>query len=226
MRRILLIILVILCTVNLVYSQDASKLLVTFKRNFAIASLDVKLQILQDAANTGSIEMGPLYLQAIEFVLDNASFIQADIRFRQLAIIALTQITEIGYSNARDVMWDLFRIDEDTTTRVTIMNALSNVVDNEVELIEKMNAWIDSQNTIFKTGKIPDLQVVAACIDALGNIGHPSSFPIIFSAMNLGYSEKITNSAREALLIIQGDFRALLVGILRDSPLPEKKQAY
>ena len=225
MRRKLLIVFLLSLVAAGISSQDTAKMLSTFKRNFAIASLDVKLQILQDAAKTGSEEIGPLYLQAVDFVLGNASFIQGDIRFRQLAMVAVGEITKVEYIDARQSLWTLFQTDEETTMRVSLMNALSVVARGDAEIIGKMNRWQQSQNSVFKTGTIPDLQVVAACVQALGSVGSPSSFPIVFSAMNLGYSDNVTTLARRALLSIQGDFKQLLLGILKSSPLSEKKSA-
>lgn len=228
MRKFLLITLVIgllVLSVQVIYSQDSEKLLNTYKRNFAIASLDVKLQILQDAANTGSTDMGPLYLQALDFVLDNASFIESDTRFRQLALVAIQQIDEVGFENASYSLWQLFQGDEETVTRVAIMEAMSSAAKSDEEIIDRINQWLEAQNNVFRTGKIPDLQVLATCIQTLGKIGRPSSFPIIFSAMNLGYSDSVAGLAEQALLQIQGDFQELLLGILKNSPLQEKKQA-
>ncbi len=224
MRKALLIFS-LLWSVQGIHSQDSARLLDTFKRNFAIASLDVKLQIIQDAAKASGAEMGPLYLQAIDFVLDNSAFIHADIRFRQLGMIALAEVTRIEYVEARHALWKLFEADEETTMRVAVMNAMSVLVQDDNEIVEMMNGWLQTQNAVFATGTIPDLQVIAACIQSLGKIGVPSSFPIVFSAMTLGYSDGITNLSRQALLGMPGDFTESLLGILEGSPLAEKKVA-
>ncbi len=227
MKRVsLLIVLVLLMLFPLtVWSQKENKILDAYKRNFAIASLDVKIQILQDATKSGSKDMGPLYLQAIDFVLDNSSLIPTDPRFRQLSIIAAQGIEKTGYQKAKYSLWKLFKTDKETLARVAIMKALGIVAVGDKEIIESLNKWVESQNTLFKAGKIPDLQVVAEAINTLGKLGDPSSFPIIFSAMNLGYSDNITEKAKKALFEIKGNFKDMLMGVIKSQPLVEKKQA-
>ncbi len=227
MKRALLFIITILIffTVTSGWSQDSSKLLEAYKRNFAIASLDVKIQILKDAAKSESKEMGPLYLQAIDFVLDNASLIASDTRFRQLSVIAATQIATIGYEKAKYSLWKLFQLDENTSVRIQTIRALSVVAKGDKEIIESINKWLDARNNSFKSGKIPDLQVVAEVVRSLGELGDPSSFPLLFSSMILGYSDNITTLAKEALFKIKGDLKEMLIGIIKNQPIGEKKAA-
>ncbi len=228
MKRVSLLIIVMLLMLFplTVWSQKKdNKILDAYKRNFAIASLDVKIQILQDATKGGSKDMGPLYLQAIDFVLDNSSLIPTDPRFRQLSVIAAKGIEETGYQKAKYSLWKLFKLDKETMTRVAIMRALGTVAVGDKEIIESLNKWVKDQNTLFKAGKIPDLQVVAEAMDTLGKLGDPSSFPIVFSAMNLGYSDNITEKAKKALFEIKGNFKDMLMGVIKNQPLIEKKQA-
>jgi hypothetical protein len=43
--------------------------------------------------------------------------------------------------------------------------------------------------------------------------------------MNLGYPDQVAAIARDALLAIKGDFKEMLVGVIKGRPLPEKKLA-
>ncbi len=224
MKRAFWIIAILVIAVSIPGAQEAQEVLRTYKRNFAIASLDVKIQILQDAANS-SQSMGPLYLQAVNYVLDNSSLIPTDQRFRQLAVLALNQIRALSYSEAKYSLWNLFETDHETSVRVNSLNALGIIGKGDAEIIRNINLWMDSQNTIFKGGKITDLQVISACVEALGRLGDKSSFPIVFSAMDAGYSEAITNQARAALLVIEGDLKEHLIGVIKAGSIQEKKQA-
>jgi len=206
-------------------AQEAQELVKSYKRNFAIASLDVKIQILQDAASGNSKEMGSLYHQAVDFVLDNTSLIPSDPRFRQLAGVAVAQIRALSYAEARYSVAKLFQADTETSLRVSCLNALGVIGQGDGEIVQNLNRWQENQNNVFQTGKIPDLQVISASVRALGQLGDPSSFPVLLSASILGYSEETTKQAREALLAIKGDLQDLLTGVIKSSPLPEKKQA-
>ena len=226
MRR-LLIVLVGLCAAGVVVqAQDATKILDTFRRNFAIASLDVKIQILQDAANGKTASaMGPLFQQAVDFVTDNASLNPTDARFNQLAAIGAEQIGVINYQAGRDSVWKLFKVTVDTQTLSKAAAALGVVGAGDAGTIANLDYYADSQNSVFASGKTPDLVVLTAVFQALGKLGDPASFPVLFGAMNLGYSDAVSAIARSALLAIKGDFAEMLRGVIRDRPVAEKKIA-
>jgi hypothetical protein len=226
MRRALLLLAALLAAAVSVHAQDAQKLLDTFKRNFAIASLDVKIQILQDAASgTAAPSMGPLFQQAVDFVVDNSSLVPTDARFNQLASIAAEQLGLVGYQSARSSVWKLFQAGVDSQTLAKAAVALGTIGAGDADTIANLNRYVDSQNTLFSAGTQPDTIVIAAAFQALGKLGDPSSFPYLFSAINRGYGEKLTAIAHDALLLLKGDFQAMLTGVLKERPLPEKKLA-
>jgi HEAT repeat protein len=226
MKRAIWIGLFFISAASMLPAQDAQKILETFRRNFAIASLDVKIQILQDAAagKTASA-MGPLFQQAVDFVTDNASLIPTDARFNQLAAIAAEQIGVVGYTVGKDSVWKLFTVTRDSVTLVKAALALGVVGAGDADTVTNLNRYVDSQNAFFASGQTPDLAVVAACFKALGGIGDASSFPLLFSAMNLGYPDQIASIAKAALLSLKGDFMEMLTGVMRTRPVPEKKIA-
>jgi HEAT repeat protein len=226
MKRAMCIGLIFVGVASLLPAQDAQKILDTFRRNFAIASLDVKIQILQDAAagKTAS-SMGPLFQQAVDFVTDNASLIPTDARFNQLGAIGAEQIGVVGYAAGKDSVWKLFTVTKDSVTLTKAAVALGVVGVGDKDTVTNLNRYVDSQNAFFASGQTPDLAVFAACVKSLGQIGDPSSFPLLFSAMNLGYPEQVAGIARAALLSLKGDFSEMLTGVMRTRPLPEKKVA-
>jgi hypothetical protein len=227
MRRLVGIVAALCVAAAAAPAQDAQKVLETYRRNFAIASLDVKIQILQDAAaSSHAAQLGPLYQQALEFVLENASLLPADPRFRQLAAIAADRVAAIGYAPARTALWRLFQEDAETGTRIRTATALGVAGAGDPEVVEHLNRFLDSQNALFAAGKGADLQVVPAILRALGRLGDPSSFPSIFSAMVLGYSAETTQIAKESLLAVKGDLRELLAGIVKNGQPAEKLLAF
>jgi HEAT repeat protein len=226
MKRALWILAVLAVPLLSAQAQEASKILDTYRRNFTIASLDVKIQILQDAASgKNTADMGPLYEQALEFVTDNGGLMASDTRFNQLAAIAAQQIGIVKYTQSKATLWKLFQVGSDTQTLQKAAIALGEVGAGDADIIANLNHYVDTQNSIFASGSQPDLIVLAACLQALGKLGDPSSFPILFSTMNLGYSDQITAVAKDSLLSIKGDFQALLTQVIKDRPLSEKRLA-
>ena len=226
MRKVLWIAMVLMTLVfGSAWTQQTDDLLNAFQRNFVISSLDVKLQIIQDAADKGSEGLGPLYLQAVDYVLSNASLIAKDGRFGQLSEIALQQIDALGFSQASRSVWQLFEADTSTGVRVRALATLGTIATEDEDTILNMVIWLDKQNIIHEAGKPQDIQVITAAAEALGRLGAESSFQVIFTAMYMGYSDLVTSLCREALLKIRGDLKSHLEGILKDRPFPEKRLA-
>jgi hypothetical protein len=226
MKRVVIVLAALLAAAGVAQAQDAQKLLDTFKRNFAIASLDVKIQILQDAsAGKTASAMGPLFQQAVDFVNDNASLVPTDARFNQLASIAVEQLGLVGYKDARGSAWHLFQSGVDSQTMAKAALALGVIGAGDVDSIANLNRYVDSQNTLFAAGKPPDTIVIAAAFQALGKLGDAASFPVLFAAVNLGYGEKLTAIAKDALFSLKGDFGAMLTTVIKERPLPDKKLA-
>ena len=223
-RRLVVFLLFFPLTSGL-WAQDTQDLLRSFTRNFAIASLDVKMQIIQDAGNSGYSGMGPLYRQAIDFVLNNFTLIDTDQRFRQLAILALDQMEASGYTEGRYSVLKLFDIEQETGVRISCLNALGTLAQGDEEIIEYLNVWLNQQNTVFQSGKVPDIYVILAAVRALAQLGDQSSFPVLFSTMTIGYTDDITRSAREGLFRLGGELKDNMIAILKGSDLEEKKLA-
>jgi HEAT repeat protein len=223
-RRLVVFLLFFLLTSGL-WAQNTQDLLRSFNRNFAIASIDVKMQIIQDAGNSGYAGMGPLYRQAIDYVLDNFTLIDTDQRFRQLAILALDQMEASGYAEGRYSVWKLFDIEQETGVRISCLNALGTLAQGDEEIIEYLNVWLRKQNTVFQSGKVPDIYVISAAVRALAQLGDQSSFPVLFNTMTIGYMDDITRSAREGLFRLGGELKDNMIAILKGSDLKEKKLA-
>ena len=220
----------ILCfSLGFIYAQESESeenpTIESFLRNFARANLDTKIKVLEDAEQLDLEGLGPLYHKAIQFVTGNQILLLTDPAAQRLAILATRLIGEADYAEARYDLWDLFDIDKDTTVRVQVLNSLGEIADGDEEIIWKLNNFLLSQNTQFLTGGRPDMQVVAACIAALGELGDPSSFPVIFTAMSLSYSDTITSIARQSLYGIEGELKGHLIDVIEKNTIDEKLDA-
>lgn len=233
MKNVLVITLLICFTVGVVGQEgvndsEVDPIVKTYMRNFVRASLQTKIQILQDAGKLGNVDMGPLYMKALDFVLSNESLLESDpsdTMMKQLAVLAVRLVGIGGYREARYLLWDLFRSSRDTSSRVAVMNALGEIADGDQKIIEALNDWLSRQNSLYQTGNKPDPQVVGECITSLGKLGDPSSFPIIFTSLTLKFSDEITNKAREALYTIEGDFQTLITNVIEKNPIRDKLAA-
>jgi HEAT repeat protein len=219
-----LVALLGLCAVG-AWAQNPQELLKSYTRNFAIASIDVKIELIRDAGETGYRELGPLYLQAVDYVLNNYAVIDTDQRFRQLAVAALNRLREVDYREARNSVWKLFDQDDETGVRLACLGALAVLAQGDEEIVDYLNRWLQAQNTVFQTGTVPDPYVVSACVRTLGKLGDPSSFAVLFSTMDRGYTDDISREARAALLSLGGDLESGILRVLREGSLEERREA-
>ena len=89
-------------------------------------------------------------------------------------------------------------------------------------MIEKLTAWLSGQNSLFFTGNRPDRQVIGEGVTAMGKIGAVEFFPVLFTAMALGYSNEITEKAKNALLSVKGNLKDNLIQVISKNVVQEK----
>ncbi len=221
------IALLFLLLVSLVSgAQDSKVLLETLQRNFRKADgLDVKLKVLEDSVKIGSDGMGPLYLNAVDFSIDNSSSLETDAVMQQLALYAVDQIKEYGFAPAKTSLWRLFGEHKGTMLRVSILNALGIVGQGDATVVKNMVSWLETQNSLFFSGAKPDIQTVLAAVVALGTFKNTLAFSVLFKTNNLQYSEQISELAEKALLSLEGDLKESLMDLIKTADVSEKLAA-
>ena len=222
MKKSILVVLLLLGLLSTLVAQESDPLVDSFIRNFARASLQTKIQIIQDAGETDLEGMGLLYEKALDFVLANSHLLATDSLTQQLAVLATKYIGDIGYGEAKYRLWELFETDRETTVRVEVMLTLGEIAKGDDEIVERMNTWLDSANNRLQSGTTVDKQVVAACVISLGKLADQSSFPVLFTARIIRYSDVITASAEESLYKTEGDLKELFTRVIQKNPIPEK----
>ncbi|MCF7927582.1 MAG: hypothetical protein K9L68_00705 [Spirochaetales bacterium] len=196
-----------------------------YQRNFVQAGMSVKLQVLQDASQEESVNMGPLYQQAVDFLINNSFLLENDTTAGDIAIFAVRLIGDQGYKPARYSVWELFSMYKNTNFRVASMNTLGGIAEGDEKLIQAMNNWLDRRNSIYRTGQTVDQQVVRSCVNNLGELGNPDSFSPIFTTMVLRYSDAVTRAARQALARLDGDYTEHLIQVIKNGSIQERHTA-
>ncbi|GAG25605.1 unnamed protein product, partial [marine sediment metagenome] len=207
-------------------AQDTQILLDTFKSNFKKAEeLSVKLRILQDSIKAGSHDMGSMYHLAVDYVVDNSSLLDTESLMKEIALLAVQQVKEAGYDAAKYSLWRLFRNNSDTTLRVSILNSLGVIAQRDSRIIKGIIEWLSSQNFMLGGKTNPDNQVVAEAVKTLGTLKDSSAFHALFTTMELKYSKQITSLAKQALLSLEGELKANLMGVIRNGTISDKVAA-
>lgn len=225
MVRFLSVFLILLVTGGSALAQDTKAIIETFQRNFVRSSLGTKLELLREASGYEGVDMGPLYETAVKFVLGNASLLESDPVIRDIAIVSAQMIRKYKYTPAAESLWDMFQTFRENTVRVPILQALGDTAQDNPRLIERLNAYLGAQTTLFRSGSQPDYPTLEACIEALGRLGDGSSFPVLFSAFVAGYKVDVTQKAAAALEGLKGDYHGYLVQVIERNTALEKRAA-
>lgn len=207
------------------YAQSSDAVIQTYERNFARSSIGTKLELLQEAAGIEGVNMGPVFDMAIAFVLDNAELLKTDSIMRDIAIFSVQMVGKYKYAPSVDNLWKLFMAYRESMVRIPVLSVLGDVGAGNVAVVANINLYLSNQNSIFRAGTLPDLATLDASVVALGRLGDGSSFPALFSAMNMGYSDIITKHAEEALSLLKGDYRGYLIDVIQKSQPSEKLAA-
>lgn len=226
MKRLAAAIALALGIAVAVQAQDADSIVLAYRRNFARASLVTKLELLKEAASRTDAEMGSLYDMALRFAVDYAALLGPDPQLKDLAILSATETGRSAYSKSVDQLWALFQAFRDPEVRSAALIALGQAGIGEPRVAENLNAFLASQNSLFRSGAQPEYPALEACIAALGSLGEGSSFPVLFSAYVAGYSPALTAKAALALGSIKGDYRGYLLRVIAKNPPLEKSAAY
>ncbi|MDR0556416.1 MAG: hypothetical protein LBG43_00890 [Treponema sp.] len=210
------------------YIAAQDSILISYRRNFARASLTEKLNVLSDAATDpyASECIGQLYSFALQFSLGAAELLVDDADMIALTKAATRGAGQTGQRDSAEILLKLCSLYSDSSLRVEILNALATTAQGNERVIADLNQLLDDQNNAFLAGMDMDYQALQAGVAALGALGDESSYPVLFSAYSLPYPNVITETARVALGHIRGDYEAFLAGIIQDSPPHDKLKAF
>lgn len=202
MRRVIIASVLIIGLATAVVAQVDR--LETFQSSFASSNLQTKLEILRAAASEDAAAFGPLYGQALSFVVSNAEDLTSEQLLREIALVAINRIDEAAYTDAVNDLWRLFRLYNETTARIEIAGVLGRLATDSPQTIGYINQWVQTRNNLTRAGTDVDLQVLSAVLQAQGNLGASSSFPSVVDAILVGYPDFVVDDARTALSRLDG----------------------
>lgn len=204
-KRRLIALLLILLLSGLAVAQETSRRLEAFQENFREGAQPIKLQILQQAGELPPEEMGPLYGQALGYVLSNSSSLVGDAILQEIAAFTIDGIVASNHTDSLENLWLLFEEYRDIQARQQMLGALAEVGQGDEQTVFFVNGWVQAQNNLKRAGTIPDLQVMLAAVEALDELGDPTSFPVLLDTILVQHSARISEAARAALFSLETD---------------------
>lgn len=206
-------------------AQDSAALIETYRRNFARSSLGTKYELLKEAATYENVDMGPLYDTALLFVLNNSTLLASDATLRDMSVLCVEMLRKYRYAPASENLWSLFRVFRDNIVRIPVLQTLGEIGKGNAAILRELNSFLDTQLSLHKSGAQVDTTVVDATVSALGRLGDPSSFSVLFAAYTTNLSKAITDRASVAMASLQGDYASLLAEVIRRNTPLEKAAA-
>ncbi len=222
-KAIVLMGLLVFSGFSLTFAQEQR--LETFQANFASANLQTKLEVLRAAESEDPAFFGPLYLQALQYVVSNSAQLPQEPNLREVALVAVNRVEAGNYVPAAGELWRLFQDYNESTARIRILTVLGGIAGEVPQVIAGLNDWVRRQHIQYASGGRPDLQVVSAALRAIRQLQSPTSFNILVDTILLQYPELITSVAREAIESLPGDLREMAFAFILARPLAERRPA-
>jgi hypothetical protein len=207
------------------FTQDASAIIETYRRNFVRSSLGTKFELLKEAATYENVDMGPLYDTALLFILNNSSLLLSDATLRDMAVLSVNMIRKYQHTQSAEHLWSLFKVFVDNTIRIPVLQTLGDIATGNTAIIKELNGFLDTQMNLHKSGIAIDLALVDTTVVSLGRLGDHSSFPFIFAVYTANLSRTATERAAVAMASLQGDYATALAEVIRRNSPVEKAAA-
>jgi hypothetical protein len=220
MRRLFLSAMAFLLVIAAATAQ--SDRLETFQSSFSSANLQTKLEILRASDGEDPAAFGPLYGQALSYVVSNAEMLEAEQLLREIALVSIRRIEAGAYRAAVNDLWRLYRLYEETTARIEVIGVLASLAGDSPATIDGMNEWVLTQNNLTRSGTRVDLQVLAAMTGALGEIGDTSSFPAVLDVILVGYPDFVSDTALDSLGRLDGVPLEMATAFVIDQDIPDR----
>ena len=224
MRRLIFVLyLYVVLVAGLVAQVDR---LETFQSNFSSANIQTRLEILRAADAEDPAEFGPLYGQALSFVVSNAEDLTGEPMLREIALKAIDRIDEGAYTPAVNDLWRLFDSYDETSARIEIMGVLGSLATERPQETGYIAEWVATQNKVRQASGDVDLQVLTAAVTALGELGAPVAFEPVLDVILIQYPDFVTDIARAAIDQLEGSPLEQASAAMRDKDVTDKPAAF
>lgn len=224
MRRLTTVCILVVLVIPGVFAQVDR--LETYQANFASSNLQTKLEILRAADAEDPVSFGPLYGQALSFVVSNAEDLYSEPLLREIALKTVNRINAGGYTPAVNDLWRLFQLYDETTARIRVLTVLGAIASENPNEIAYLSEWVATQNKLQQAGSRVDLQVLTAAVQALGELGSAVSFAPILDVILFQFPDFVTSEAHIALDKLEGDHLQLASDVIREKDVVNKGTAF
>lgn len=211
MRKQLAIAISMLITLASLYCQSDNPVVLSYQRNFIRASMSTKIELLGDALRIDTINMTPLYVDALTFVSLYRPILGNDGQLVELAISAVKGVARWNDKEAWSSIRSVFTSFPDKRIRLACLEVIPRLQGCTGDCAAFLNQWF-----VSNLGATPqtDREILVATANALGKIADPGSFEALFLAVTGKYDSSIVQAASQAINLISTDYTPKILAII------------
>jgi HEAT repeat protein len=208
------------------FAQSSDPVILSYQRNFVRASITTKLDLLNDASRITTVNMTPLYADAIAFVQQNYALLGSDSQLMDIATVAATKVASYGDITVLPALRTLFSTIDDTHVRLACLDTFAILIPKKPEETAALNDWFSSAIGAPGTVNTPDAKTLAACATTLGKIGNLSSFDVLFRAATSNTDSSVVSAATDALNSLDAGYADKILGIIANKDIQKSYAAF
>lgn len=208
------------------FAQSSDPVILSYQRNFVRASITTKLDLLNDASRITTVNMTPLYADAISFVQQNYALLGRDSQLLDIAAVAAAKVAPYGDVAILPALRSLFSAVDEPRVRLACLDAFAALVPKKPEGIAFLNDWLSSAINASAGGKGPDAKTLASCAATLGKIGDISSFDVLFRVATANADSSVVDAACAALNSLNAGYTDKILGIIANKSVQDSCAAF
>ncbi|ULQ60067.1 hypothetical protein K7I13_01695 [Brucepastera parasyntrophica] len=226
MKKPLFIVLFMLIGMA-VFSQSSDPVVLSYQRNFIRASISTKLELLNDAARIKTVNMTPLYVDALSFCGSNYPVLGNDSQLLEMIAIAARNSAVYNDPSVLPYIRSVFSQVTDSNARIACLTAMAELITDQKDEIVFLQNWFSSAISATLDGTAyTDAKVLAACARTLGQIGDPDSFTVLFRAATSRLDTSVVQAASDALNSITDEYKDRILAIIAQKNIRDIYSAF
>ena len=209
-----------------IYAQSNDPVVLSYQRNFVRASLSTKIELINDASRIVTVNMSPLYIDAMRFVINNLQILGNDSQLMDLSTIAATKSAQYKDQSVIPILKELFVSATDSRSRIACLNAISEMAINNTDESPFLINWLSTALDEAENQKNIDLKTLTACVVTLGKLKNQLSFPVLFRVVISSLDSSLIKVAETAINQIDEGYTKQILGKIEDPNVLIMYQAF
>ncbi len=208
------------------FGQADDPVVLSYRRNFVRANMSTKLDLLNDASRITSVNLAPLYIDALNFASGYLPILGNDAQLIEIATTASVKVAQYNDATALPAVQTVFLVFSDTRVRNAALQAIGTLAAGTNADIDYLINWFSLELSASGRKTPAEIKTLVSCAQTLGSIANPNSFSILFSAAISEIDLSVNEAAAEALNRISENYSEKMLAIIESSAIKNKYTAF